>query len=77
MVGNVWAWLEDCYHGNYNGAPRDGSAWTSGDCSSRVIRGGSWDYYPENLRSASRDRISSEYRSVNLGIRVGRTLFPP
>jgi formylglycine-generating enzyme required for sulfatase activity len=40
MVGNVWAWTEDCYHDSYKGAPTDGSAWTIGDCSSRVIRGG-------------------------------------
>jgi formylglycine-generating enzyme required for sulfatase activity len=42
MVGNVWAWTEDCWHDNYNGAPADGLAWASGDCSRRVVRGGSW-----------------------------------
>ena len=36
MAGNVWQWVQDCYHGNYDGAPTDGSAWTIGDCSRRV-----------------------------------------
>ena len=40
--GNVWEWVEDCYNDSYAGAPNDGSAWGSGDCSQRVRRGGSW-----------------------------------
>ena len=43
MSGNVWEWVEDCWHGSYGGAPTDRSAWTrGGDCSKRVLRGGSW-----------------------------------
>ena len=42
MHGNVWEWVEDCWNDSYAGAPSDGRAWTSGDCSRRVIRGGSW-----------------------------------
>ena len=42
--GNVWEWVEDCWHDSYRGAPSDGTAWTAGgDCSRRVLRGGSWD----------------------------------
>ncbi|MCC6539966.1 MAG: formylglycine-generating enzyme family protein, partial [Bryobacterales bacterium] len=37
MSGNVWEWTEDCWNANYNGAPIDGSAWLTGDCSNRVI----------------------------------------
>ena len=41
--GNVREWVDDCWHGDYRGAPADGSAWTSGgECSRRVLRGGSW-----------------------------------
>ncbi len=41
MHGNVWEWTQDCWNGSYSGAPASGSAWTSGDCSRRVLRGGS------------------------------------
>jgi formylglycine-generating enzyme required for sulfatase activity len=76
MAGNVWQWGQDCYHGDYNGAPTDGSAWTTGDCSVRVLRGGSWYVNPRNLRSADRGRNATDFRSTNLGFRVGRTLSP-
>ena len=50
MVGNVFTWVEDCYHDNYNGAPTDGSPWLTDDCRTRVVRGGSWglpaEFYP-------------------------------
>ena len=42
MSGNVWEWVADCWHADYVGAPSDRSAWQSGDCSVRVLRGGSW-----------------------------------
>jgi formylglycine-generating enzyme required for sulfatase activity len=38
MAGNVWQWVEDCYHADYNGAPTDGSAWIAGDCTRRINR---------------------------------------
>ena len=49
MHGNVWEWVQDCWNGNYRGAPTDGSAWESGDCSERVLRGGSWRLQTEEL----------------------------
>jgi formylglycine-generating enzyme required for sulfatase activity len=77
MHGNVWEWVEDCKHDNYNGAPTDGSAWTvGGDCSSRVVRGGGWHHEPWALRSANRDWYSSDSRHDHIGLRVGRTLTP-
>jgi formylglycine-generating enzyme required for sulfatase activity len=42
MSGNVWEWVQDCWHDNFVGAPADGSEWKGGDCSQRVVRGGSW-----------------------------------
>ena len=77
MAGNVFQWAQDCYHGNYDGAPDDGSAWISGDCGFRVVRGGSWNNAPEILRSARRNGNSPFNRSYLLGFRVGRTLLPP
>lgn len=79
MHGNVFEWTQDCFHNNYNGAPPDGSAWeASGDCSRRVVRGGSWFYNPGYLRSAARLRgLLTGYRVVDLGFRVARTLVAP
>jgi formylglycine-generating enzyme required for sulfatase activity len=85
MVGNVRKWTEDCYHDSYGGAPSDGTAWTSGDCSRRIVRGGSWIDAPNLLRSASRDWLASggriglatDERGGYVGFRVGRTLIGP
>ena len=76
VLGNVWEWVEDCWNGSYEGAPVDGSAWESGDCERRVLRGGSWDDAPWNLRSANRNRHASGLRNYNAGFRVARTLTP-
>ena len=73
--GNVWEWVEDCWHKNYQGAPVDGTAWTKGgDCKRRVLRGGSWDSNPQVLRSAVRLRVRTDIRDYYLGFRVSRTL---
>ena len=75
--GNVWEWVEDCWHENYQGAPQDGSAWiTGGNCGLRVLRGGSWLDAPRNLRSADRNWSESGIRSFLSGFRVARTLTP-
>ena len=74
LHGNVWDWMEDCWHDNYNGAPSDGSAWTPGDCDRRVVRGGSWDSIPRGLRAADRDWNTPGIRSDSGGFRVARTL---
>ncbi len=75
MLGNVWEWVEDCGHNNYNGAPEDGSAWIAGgDCTGRVARGGNWFSGPEFLRAAFRSGSIADRRSMGSGFRVGRTL---
>jgi len=76
MHGNAWHWVEDCYQDSYEDAPSDGSAIIIADCSRRVIRGGSWNSGPRNLRSANRSWNSTGYRDSILGFRVGRTLTP-
>ncbi|NCR28056.1 MAG: SUMF1/EgtB/PvdO family nonheme iron enzyme [Microcystis aeruginosa LE13-04] len=58
MSGNVWEWCEDNWHGNYIGAPDDGSAWLDNDNDYPILRGGSCFTYPDNCRSA--------YRSLNI-----------
>jgi formylglycine-generating enzyme required for sulfatase activity len=76
MHGNVGEWVEDCVSSDYNGAPADGSAWTVGaNCNGRIYRDGSWNLAPNLLRSAIRAGGSpAEYRNIDLGFRVGRTL---
>ena len=74
--GNVWEWVEDCVNGSYRGAPADGSAWESGDCSVRVLRGGSWNYEPWYLRSAFRIADDTGSRNNVIGFRVARTFAP-
>jgi formylglycine-generating enzyme required for sulfatase activity/TPR repeat protein len=74
--GNSYDWVEDCYHEGYNGAPVDGSAWTSGNCNTHVVRGGAWSSVPWNLRSGFRAYFPTNFRSSNHGFRVARTLGP-
>ena len=74
VLGNVWEWTQDCWNGSYAGAPTNGSAWQSGDCGRRVLRGGSWVVDPSSLRSARRIRFTSEFRFYYDGFRVARTL---
>ena len=72
--GNVWEWVEDCSNDSYRGAPSDGSAWERGDCSGRVLRGGSWRTLPYKLRSAYRYWFDPGERYISWGFRVARTL---
>ena len=74
--GNVWEWVQDCWNSSYEGAPVDGSAWESGNCSYRVLRGGDWRCRPRLLRSASRNRNGTGVRRSYFGFRVARTLTP-
>ncbi|MBT9312545.1 SUMF1/EgtB/PvdO family nonheme iron enzyme [Leptothoe kymatousa] len=71
MHGNVWEWCQDTWHGNYKGAPNDGSAWEDReDDSSRAIRGGSWINAPWVCRSAVRYVITPDFRDSYFGFRV-------
>jgi formylglycine-generating enzyme required for sulfatase activity len=74
MHGNAWQWVEDCWHANYAGAPSNGSAWTSGDCTIRAVRGGAWWAAPSGLRSAVRGKNPTDNRHNYVGARVARTL---
>jgi formylglycine-generating enzyme required for sulfatase activity len=74
MHGNVWEWVQDCYKNSYRGAPADGSAVTSADCKLRILRGGSWNYFPQFLRSAYRYATAPDIRLDMVGFRVARSL---
>ena len=77
VAGNVNEWTEDCWHHSYIGAPSDGSAWTTGTCTSRVNRGGSWVGAALDLRSALRYSNAPTDRVSSGGFRVARTVFTP
>ena len=72
--GNAYEWVQDCWNDSYAGAPSDGRAWESGDCSLRVRRGGSWHYSSWSLHSADRDDLPAFIRRDNLGFRIARSL---
>jgi formylglycine-generating enzyme required for sulfatase activity len=75
MHGNVWEWVQDVMHDNYDGAPLDGSAWEEGgDRARRILRGGCWLYNPRYLRSALRNAFSAVMSNDIVGFRVAREL---
>ena len=74
MLGNVFEWVEACWSDSYGGAPSNGIARLDGDCTRRVLRGGSWINHPWQVRSASRLAYRMTERSPNLGFRVAKSL---
>ena len=74
MHGNVLEWVQDCWNGTYRGAPSEGSAWATGDCGMRVLRGGSWAREPQYQRLAARNKYQTSTRSFSIGFRVARAL---
>ena len=77
LSGNVWEWVEDCWHDNYNGAPTDGAAWLEAGgaiCTQRVIRGGAWGNGPGTIRSSDRDRGSPVNLNDFIGFRLAQDI---
>lgn len=73
MTGGVAQWVLDCWHKDYQGAPKDGSSWEAPHCRERVLRGGSWTNDADNARAASRNRYDPSVRYVAHGLRVARS----
>ena len=75
MSGNVYEWVEDHWHDNYNSAPNDGSAWVNRDkVANRVFRGGSWGSNARDCRVAFRDIYGPSGRYSVVGFRLGLSL---
>ncbi|MDA9404920.1 SUMF1/EgtB/PvdO family nonheme iron enzyme [Bradyrhizobium sp. CCBAU 45389] len=70
MGGGIDQWVEDCWHRTYQGAPNDGSAWSSVDCSSHVLRSGSWKNDSRYVRPSNRDGYDTNVRYPTHGFRV-------
>ena len=74
VLGNVAEWTQDCLNPHYSGAPRDGSAWEQGNCTLRVLRGGSWATAPGALSTALRSLHPWDFGGSSIGFRVARTV---
>ena len=77
MSGNVFEWVEDCWHDTYTDAPKDGLAWdeaNNGECSRRVSRGGAWSYGAVLLRTSNRNWSGSDNRSSDIGFRLAQDI---
>jgi formylglycine-generating enzyme required for sulfatase activity len=72
MAGGVAQWVSDCWHKDYQGAPKDGSSWESPNCRGRVLRGGSWRNDSSYLRAASRNFYDPGVRYPANGLRIVR-----
>lgn len=70
MHGNIWEWCWDCWHASYKKAPQDGSPWLSPNTDKRILRGGSWFYFPDLCRSAFRNRRYPDFQANRIGFRV-------
>ncbi|MCP4629370.1 MAG: formylglycine-generating enzyme family protein, partial [bacterium] len=71
MHGNVWEWVEDDFHKDYNSAATDGTAWIDNLRGSiRVLRGGGWNSPAKNCRTANRGRGGPGNRNGAAGIRL-------
>ena len=75
MAGNVWEWVEDCWHETYSGAPAGADAWTT-SCSgsSRIVRGDSFYGPAAGLRSVQRATGTPGSRYASRGARCARPL---
>lgn len=74
MHGNVWEWTEDCFDESYEGAPADGTARFFPPCAVRSLRGGSWDYVADEVRSSIRFWLKPVMRLDEVGFRLARSL---
>jgi formylglycine-generating enzyme required for sulfatase activity/serine/threonine protein phosphatase PrpC len=71
-AGNVSEWVRDCWHPNYQDAPSDGSVWEGGDCSHRVVRGGSFLNTGKSIRAKARSKWKSQRGYDSVGFRIVR-----
>ncbi|MCV2351039.1 formylglycine-generating enzyme family protein [Paucibacter sp. Y2R2-4] len=77
MQGNVWEWVEDVMHQNYQGASPIGQARQVGSTpEQRVLRGGSYFDNPKFLRASHRNADTPDAAYVFFGLRLARDLEP-
>jgi formylglycine-generating enzyme required for sulfatase activity len=75
MLGNVSEFVQDCKNTHYEGAPADGSAWTTGDCSAHVTLGGQYHSNPMQMRISGRNfHPGATDRNINFGFRIAQDI---
>jgi formylglycine-generating enzyme required for sulfatase activity/uncharacterized caspase-like protein len=74
MLGNVWQWVGECWHGDYTWLMDNGNFSMAGTCQERVIRGGSWHSRPWHARAGSRSSDKMDTRTGETGFRLARNL---
>ncbi len=75
MSGNVFEWVEDQWHNDYEKAPDDGTAWVDrSEGSNRVIRGGGWSLGALGCRVSVRLNNDPSDRDSDVGFRLGLSL---
>ena len=72
MHGNIFEMTEDCWNDSYAGAPSDGSAWTSGDCSRSPRRSGSFSLGPDPMVVYVRSWIFHTGHNSHQGFRLAQ-----
>jgi len=75
MHGNVWEWIDDCFSDEYTAeTPADGSAFKRPNCQGHVMRGGSWEDYLGEARSAARVGAFTDDAFPSDGFRVALSM---
>ncbi len=70
IYGNVWEWVQECWHDDYRDAPADGRLWGGGDCTHRTLRGGGWNGSADYQGSTVRGSYPVSGEDMNNGFRV-------
>jgi formylglycine-generating enzyme required for sulfatase activity len=74
MLSNVWEWTCSKYDKDYSGAEQ--RCVSDMGQAPRVLRGGSWNFDPQRVRTAARDWLYPPDRRLFDGFRLARTFSP-